>query len=168
MRASAICVAAAAGVVASFWGGTQTQAMTARPIGILAGTPALDLLEPIHCRRIPHAHRGEHDLSRGCDTARGRRGVVTRERVRTPGSGFTDNPLKTIQSGTQPLGSGESTRVDPLRGGPNTGVPPLSGGRSTGSGGSSLGSSPGGSLGGSSSGGSSGGSSSSGSSGGSM
>jgi hypothetical protein len=169
MRASAIYIATAAGLVAGFLGGTPAPAMIARPIGVLAAMPALDPIDRIHCRRSLHAHRRGHALSRGCGSAG--------ERIGTPGSGFETSPLRTIQSGTQPLRSNDptATGVELLRGGPSSntpsGVRPLSpGSPSTGSGSAPLSSSPSGSSSGSSSSGSSsgGGSSSSGSSGGSM
>jgi hypothetical protein len=120
MRASAIILATAAGVAVSIGGGTPTQAMTAKPIGLLAATPALDLIEPVHCRRFRHAHPRGHGLSRGCDSVRG---------VRLPPR-FGPTPAQTIQSGTRPVTSGESTRTEPLRRGPDSptpsGVRPLS------------------------------------------
>jgi hypothetical protein len=156
MRASALCLAAAAAVIS--FGGTPAQATAVRADGILAALPALDMTETVHCRRYRHAHRLGHGVSRGCDVVvRSHRSV----RIR-PGVGPTQ--LQTIQSGTRPLTSGESTKVESLRRGPDsptvTGVRPLSSGSTASPTGTSapLSSSPSGSTSGSSSSGSSSGS----------
>ena len=131
MRASAICVAAA-GVTFSVWGGVPAAAMMSRPIGLRAAMPALGVTETVHCRRFRHAHPRGHGFSRGCDVVRSHRGLAIRE------FDSDTTSLRTIQSGTQSLRSGESTRVDSLRRGPDSptlsGVRPLSSERqSTGS-----------------------------------
>jgi hypothetical protein len=125
MRASAIYIAAA-GVALCLCDGTASQAMTAKPIGLRAAMPALDPVEPVHCRRYRHAHHPGHGWGRGCDVVRRDTGIVVRP------DRFGPTPLQTIQSGTRPLTSGESTRVEPLRRGPDSptvsGVRPLSSG----------------------------------------
>ena len=64
------------------------------------------MVENVHCRRYRHAHRPGHGVSRGCDVVvRSQRSV----RVRPDRSGPTS--LQTIQTGTRPLTSGESTKV---------------------------------------------------------
>jgi hypothetical protein len=166
MRASVIVIAAT-GLAVSVGPAGPAQAMTARPAGLLAAMPGLDKTDKVDCRRVPHAHRHGHRLDRGCGIVRRDRDVIVRgTRTRE----FDTTPLLTIQKGTQPLGSGESGRVESLRSGPGSntpsGVPPLTGRSSTGSSTGStapLSSSPSGSSGGSST----SGSSSSGSSGGS-
>ena len=137
MRASAICIAAA-GVAFSVWGATSAGALTSRPIGLRAVMPALDPIEAVHCRRTRHAHRHGHGLSRGCDVVRRDKGIVVRKRAWWRPDRFGPTTLQTIQTGTRPLRSGESTRFEPLRRGPDSptpsGVRPLSSERlSTGS-----------------------------------
>jgi uncharacterized membrane protein YgcG len=131
MRASAIFFVTT-GFVLSVCAASPTRAMPAGPAGLRTAMPALDPVEPVHCRRYSHAHRHGHPFSRGCGVVRRDRGVVV------PGGYFEPTPLQTIQSGTRPLRSGESTRVEPLRRGPDSptpsGVRPLSSERqSTGS-----------------------------------
>jgi hypothetical protein len=162
MRASALYLAAAAAAI-SLSSGTPASAMTLRADGILTAMPALDMVETVHCRRVRHVHRHGHELSRGCDVV-----VRSHRSVRVRPDRYGPSTLQTIQSGTRPVTSGESTRVDSLRRGPDsptvTGVRPLSSGSTASPTGTSapLSSSPSG-LGGSST----SGSSSSGSSGGS-
>jgi hypothetical protein len=164
---SAVILAATTALVVSI---AATQALATPSSVSRTGATALNPIEPVDCRRYTHTHRGQAP-GRGCGLVRRDRGIIAREGLRVPGENIS-SPLLTIQSGTQPLGSGQPTGVESLRGGPDSnspsGVPPLSGRSTTGSGATTpLSSSPGGSLGGSSSGSSSGGSSSGGSSGGS-
>ena len=137
MRASALYLAAAAAAI-SLSSGTPASAMTLRADGILTAMPALDMVETVHCRRVRHAHRHGHGLSRGCDVVRRDKGIVVRKRAWWRPDRFGPTTLQTIQTGTRPLRSGESTRFEPLRRGPDSptpsGVRPLSSERlSTGS-----------------------------------
>ena len=97
--------------------------------------PALDPIEAVHCRRTRHAHRHGHGLSRGCDVVRSGKGIVVRKRAWWRPDRFGPTTLQTIQTGTRPLRSGESTRFEPLRRGPDSptpsGVRPLSSERSS-------------------------------------
>ena len=99
MRASALYLAAAATVAVSFIG-IPAQAMTVRADGILAAMQALDMVETVHCRRIRHAHRLGHGLSRGCDVV-----VRSHRSVRVRPDHYGPTPLRPSSPATRPLGS---------------------------------------------------------------
>jgi hypothetical protein len=78
MRFSPYLLAAVAGFGLIVLSTPRADALTsASPAGLRAGLEALDLTEPVHCRRAVHKHRHGHGFSRGC-----RAGVVV---IRRPG-----------------------------------------------------------------------------------
>jgi hypothetical protein len=81
------------------------------PAGLRAGTPGLDAVEPVHCRRAVHKHQFGHRWSRGCGPGvvviegPRRHGVVVRDRARSGSS-------VTIRSGGGSApSSGSSTTI---------------------------------------------------------
>ena len=91
------------------------------PAGLRAGTPGLDAVEPVHCRRYVHRHRLGHGTSRGCHAGvvvieRDRPSVVVRERSRTH-----------IRSGTTVRGSGSVGTSTTIRSGSGSGSAPAAG-----------------------------------------
>jgi hypothetical protein len=86
MRSSSYLLAAAAGFGLIVLSTPRADAMTTTsPAGLRAGLEAVDLTEPVHCRRETHKHVRGHGWSKGCGP-----GVVIRE----------GGPSITIQTGT--------------------------------------------------------------------
>jgi hypothetical protein len=86
MRSSSYLLAAVAGFGLIALSTPRADAMTSTSLaGLRAGLEAVDLTEPVHCRRQTHKHVRGHGWSKGCGP-----GVVIRE----------GGPSITIQTGT--------------------------------------------------------------------